>query len=69
MAWAHLSSTPKLKCRYQFIMEISLHVVVGSVSEFPYLCLKAFNQDGHQQVEEDVVSKGHEGHKVKSGKW
>lgn len=35
----------------------------------PYLCLKAFNQDGHQQVEEDIVSKGHEGHKVESGNW
>lgn len=25
-----------------------------------YLCLETLNQDGHQQVEEDVVAKGHE---------
>lgn len=31
----------------------------------PHLCLEAFHQDGYQQVEEHVVPKGHEGHKVK----
>lgn len=55
-------------------METSLHPAVWHCvtifgNEVPYLCLKAFNQDGHQQVEEDIVSKGHEGHKVKSRNW
>lgn len=51
-------------------MEISLHSASWSYEACcSYLCLKALNQDGHQQVEEDIVSKGHEGHEVKSGKW
>lgn len=32
-----------------------------------YLCLKAFHQDGHQQVEEDIVAEGHEGDEVEGG--
>lgn len=40
-------------------------VCPGSVLFAPYLCLEAFHQDGHQQVEEHVVAKGHQGHKVK----
>lgn len=31
-----------------------------------YLRLEALNQDGHQQVEEDVVAKGHERDEVES---
>jgi hypothetical protein len=30
-----------------------------------YLIGEAFNQDSHQQIEEDIVAKGHQGHKVK----
>ncbi|TNN60253.1 hypothetical protein EYF80_029506 [Liparis tanakae] len=33
----------------------------------PYFGLKALNQDGDEQVEEDVVAEGHEGHKVEGG--
>lgn len=33
----------------------------------PHLCLETFHQDGYQQVEEHIVPKGHEGHKVKGG--
>lgn len=33
---------------------------------FLYLSLKAFHKDGHQQIEQDVVPKGHQGHKVES---
>ena len=33
----------------------------------PHLRLEAFHQDGHQQVEEDVVPEGHERHEVESG--
>lgn len=33
----------------------------------PHLCLKAFHQDGHQQVEEDVIPEGHQGYKVEGG--
>ena len=29
-----------------------------------YLRLETFHQDGHQEVEEDVIAKGHQGHKV-----
>lgn len=35
---------------------VLLHVWPAS----SYLCLKTLDQDGHQQVEEDVVAKGHE---------
>lgn len=32
-----------------------------------YLCLKTLNQDGHEQIEEHVVSKCHKSYKVESG--
>lgn len=35
----------------------------------PYFCLKALNQNGYKQVEEDVVAKGHEGHEVEGSQW
>lgn len=31
-----------------------------------YLRLEAFNQDGHQQVEQNVVTKSHKGNEVES---
>ncbi|KAB0351512.1 hypothetical protein FD754_016369 [Muntiacus muntjak] len=33
----------------------------------PHLSLETLHQDGHQQVEEHVVAKGHEGHEVQGG--
>lgn len=33
----------------------------------PYFSLEALNQNGYQQVEEDVVAKCHEGDKVEGG--
>lgn len=33
----------------------------------PYFSLEALHQDGHQQVEEDVVAEGHEGDEVEGG--
>lgn len=30
----------------------------------PYFSLKALDQNGYEQVEEDVVAKGHEGDKI-----
>lgn len=38
---------------------------MGPVSS--YLGLETLNQDGHQQIEEDVVAKGHKGDKVEGG--
>lgn len=32
-----------------------------------YLCLKTLNQDGHEQIEEHVVSERHKSYKVESG--
>lgn len=32
-----------------------------------YLGLETLDQDGHQQVEEDVVAKGHERNEVEGG--
>lgn len=32
-----------------------------------YLCLKTLDQDGHQQVEEDVVPEGHQRNEVEGG--
>lgn len=33
----------------------------------PYFSLKALNQNGYEQVEEDVVAEGHEGYKIEGG--
>ena len=33
----------------------------------PHLGLETLHQDGHQQVEEHIVAKGHEGHEVQGG--
>ncbi|KAF4015452.1 hypothetical protein G4228_007259 [Cervus hanglu yarkandensis] len=33
----------------------------------PHLGLETLHQDGHQQVEEHIVAKGHEGHEVEGG--
>ena len=33
----------------------------------PYLVGEPFHQNGHQQVEEDVVAEGHQGHEVQGG--
>lgn len=35
----------------------------------PHLGLKTLHQDGHKQIEEDVVAKSHESNKVKSCPW
>lgn len=32
-----------------------------------YLGREAFHEDGHEQVEEDVVAEGHQGHEVQRG--
>ena len=32
-----------------------------------HLVGEALHEDSHQQVEEDIVAKGHEGHKVQGG--
>lgn len=34
-----------------------------------YLRLEALHQDGHQQVEEDVVAEGHECDEVEGSYW
>ena len=33
---------------------------------YTYLVWEAFHQNGHQEIEEDVVTEGHQGHKVQS---
>ena len=33
---------------------------------FSHLCLKSLHQDGHKQIKEDIVAKGHESNKVES---
>lgn len=49
------------------LLHLLLMFFVGPLSS--YLGLETLNQDGHQQVEEDVVAKGHKGNKVESGYW
>lgn len=44
------------------LRHLFLMFFVGPV--LSYLGLETLNQDGHQQVEEDVVAKGHKGDKV-----
>lgn len=43
-----------------------MQVQAGALG-FPHLRLETLHQDGHQQVEKDIVAKGHEGHKVEGG--
>ena len=33
--------------------------------ERPYLIGKTFDQNGHKEIEQYVISKGHQGHKIK----
>lgn len=35
----------------------------------PYFSLKALNQNGYEQVEEDVVAEGHEGYEIEGSQW
>ena len=40
---------------------------VAQIKNCPYFGLKALDQNGHEQVEEDVVAEGHEGDKIEGG--
>lgn len=52
----------------RWILHLFLRFVVFfAVPVSSYLSLKTLNQNGHQQVEEDVVAKGHKGDKVEGG--
>ena len=44
-------------------------VCVGTRVPVHYLGLEALHQDGHQQVEEDVVPESHEGDEVERCHW
>lgn len=51
----------------KFLCFVLLFLLFFVVPVLPYLGLETLNQDGHQQVEEDVVAKGHKGDKVEGG--
>lgn len=45
----------------------SLHMLLSfhpPSAQISYLCLEAFDQNGNKKVEEHVIAKGHQGHKV-----
>lgn len=46
-----------------------LRTVLPPPAQISYLCLEAFHQNGNQKVEEHVIAKGHQGHKVERCPW